>query len=163
MMAIAFAEGRAYGVNSVVAPDPTSSWTMGLLLEQQTANFANAGMPSNQANAMFRSGLVSVCNLETWRGSNGIRPPGGTTVAEQACFDIMKAFDQDTNDQMTFVAYILDWAKRYGVPLDAYIPGPVKSATDPGNSVMKKWEIVSRDANCSSWWHAYEQNQCSIY
>jgi hypothetical protein len=163
LMAIAYAQGRAYGTNSVVAPDPTASWTMAKLLENQTARYTDPFVTTDQVNAEFRSGLIAVCNLETWRGSSGIRPPGGQTVAEAACFEIMKAFDQETNKIMTFTQFFVDWAKRYGVPLADYLPGPAISATDERNSITAKYNLIDADSKCSRWWTEYEVNQCDIY
>lgn len=162
-MAVAFSEGRAHGPNGPAQSNPTAAWVMNLVLEKQTANFANPGMPLQQANQIFREGLKSVCDLQLMNGAAGYRPPGGVTVPEQFCFDMMKSFDRETNDQMNFVQTLYDWAKRYELPLDVYVPGPVISDLDADNSLAAKWKIVSADAACSRWWTAYQTNQCDAY
>ncbi len=161
LMAIAYSQGRAHGPNGPATPDPTAAWVMNLALEKQTQNYAKPGMPSNQANALFREDLKKVCELEALRGNSNSRPAGALTVPEEFCFDILKAFDQETNDQMNFIQYFADWSKRFGVPLASYVPGPVMSDLDQKNSIMEKWRIVSSDAACSTWWQTYEQNQCT--
>lgn len=161
-MAIAYSEGRAHGPNGPAQSNPTAAWVMNLLLEQQTANFANPGMPLMQANQKFREGLTSVCDLESMRGGNS-RPPGPVNVPEQFCFDIMKSFDQETNDQMNFIAYFYAWSQKHGLTLPDYIPGVVISDLDMENSIAVKWREVSKDSNCSRWWTTYEANQCDAH
>jgi len=161
-MAIAYSEGRAHGPNGPAQANPTAAWLMNFILEKQTANFANSGMPLVEANREFRTGLQSVCTLESLGGNQSVRRPGPLTVPEQFCFDIMKSFDQETNDRMNFITYFYSWTQSHGLPLPEYIPGVVISDLDMENSIAVKWREVSKDSQCAKWWISYEYNKCDL-
>ncbi|CTP93185.1 hypothetical protein XTPLMG730_3782 [Xanthomonas translucens pv. phlei] len=162
MMAIAYSQNRAYGPNGAVSQvDPTAAWAMDFALNKQTENYANPGMSFKDATSTFRNDLKSVCELESM-GSNKYRIAGQLTVPEYYCFEIMKALDVEADDQMSFIQFFLDWSKRYGVPLESYVPGPVVSSASMDNSLGVKWKVTSADAACSSWWTSFQQNQCSL-
>ncbi|MCW0435818.1 hypothetical protein [Xanthomonas sacchari] len=161
LMAIAYSQNRAYGPNGAVSQvDPTAAWSMDFILNKQTQNYANPGMSFKEATAVFRNDLKSVCELESM-GSNKYRIAGQLTVPEYYCFQIMKALDVEADDEMSFIQFFLDWSKRYGVPLESYVPGPVVSSASMDNSLGVKWKVTSADAACSSWWTNFQQNQCT--
>ncbi|MBB4127537.1 hypothetical protein GGR77_002851 [Xanthomonas translucens] len=162
MMAIAYSQNRAYGPNGTVSQvDPTAAWAMDFALNKQTENYANPGISFRDATTTFRNDIKSVCELESM-GSDKYRIAGQLTVPEYYCFEIMKALDVEADDQMSFIQFFLDWSKRYGVPLESYVPGPVVSSASMDNSLGVKWKVTSEDARCSSWWTSFQQNQCGL-
>ncbi|MBV6687068.1 hypothetical protein KV692_04045 [Xanthomonas euvesicatoria pv. physalidis] len=134
---------------------------MDFTLNKQTENFTKPGMPLKEATKIFREDLKIICDYESTE-SNKYRIPGQLTVPEYYCFEIMKALDVEADDQMSFVQFFIDWAKRYAVNLERYIPGEVLSAESLDNSIGTKWRVTTADAACSRWWTSFQENQCSL-
>lgn len=160
LMAIAFAEGRTYGLSRMVPPAPAAQETMRFLLEQQTQFFADPGMSFDSANGMFAVHLAEACRQQA-EASNLGRIGGELTIPERQCFTIMQAFENEVRSP-GFVEFFADWTKRYGIPLEEFTTPYVTGSIELDKSIMTKWQVVSDDATCSRWWTTYEQNQCTV-
>lgn len=160
LMAIAFAEGRTYGLSRMVPPAPAAQEAMRFLLEQQTQLFTDPGMSIDSANGMFQVHLANACRLQSEASSLG-RIGGQLTIPERQCFTIMQAFQGEVR-QADFIEYFVDWTKRYGIPLEEFVTPYVVESVELEKSIMTKWQLVSEDATCSRWWTSYEQNQCTV-
>ncbi|MCE4373678.1 hypothetical protein [Xanthomonas hortorum] len=162
LMAIGYSQGRAFGPNgTTAAPNETAAWLMDFILNKQTENFAKIGLPLKEATKIFREDVKAVCDYESME-SDKYRIVGQQTVPEYYCFEIMKALDIEADDQMSFVQFFIDWAKRYAVNLERYIPGEALSSGSLDNSIGTKWRVTTADAACSRWWTTFQENQCSL-
>ncbi|MCC8490381.1 hypothetical protein [Xanthomonas citri] len=162
LMAIGYSQGRAFGPNgTTAAPNATAAWLMDFTLNKQTENFTKLGLPLKEATKIFREDLKIICDYESTE-SNKYRIAGQLTVPEYYCFEIMKALDIEADDQMSFVQFFIDWAKRYAVNIERYIPGEVVSSGSLDNSIGTKWRVTTADAACSRWWTSFQENQCSL-
>lgn len=160
LMAIAFAEGRTYGLSRMVPPAPAAQETMQFLLAQQTQLFADPGFSFDSANGMFAAHLAEACRLQA-EASNLGRIGGELTIPERQCYTIMQAFQNEVRGP-GFVEFFADWSKRYGIPLEEFATPYVTGSVELEKSVVTKWQVVSDDATCSRWWTTYEQNQCTV-
>ncbi|MCT8270029.1 hypothetical protein, partial [Xanthomonas translucens] len=161
MMALAFTRGEIHYNGNTAATDANAAWLLAAALEQQTTNFTNGLKPLAESNKEFRVHLQLVCDDQT-AASNAYRIPGVVTVPESYCFEMMKAFDQETNDQLTFIQWFAGWSRRYVIDLGDYIPGALKDSAALDNSIGVKWKVTSEDAKCSSWWTQVQQLQCGL-
>lgn len=160
LMSIALSQGRTYGLNRNVPPDPQAQETMRYILERQTQNYANPTKNFDSANGEFRAGLEHVCELQAQASSN-YRLGRDLTIPEIFCFQIMKAFEDEVRGA-GFVETFVEWGRRYGIPVEEYITPQWAGSVELEKSLMAKWQQVSADASCSNWWTTLQQNQCSI-
>lgn len=159
-IALSFARDTVSYEGSSVRVNEGARWFMEGALRDQTDNFAK-GMSLKDANIQFRIGLDLACNAQM-NASNAYRLPGTTTVPEKVCFDIMRAFDRESNDELNFIDWFIAQAKLYGLPIGDYIPPAILDSADVQNSIGVKWRITTEDASCSNWWRAVNQNQCGV-
>lgn len=157
-MAISFAKGVGTWQGLNINASPAAMEILRSALEQQTANLADGGNLTS-SNYYFRNQLASACDQQVI-DSNGVR--GGITPAkpELFCFEMMKAFDAEANDRLNFVQWFIDYSRKNGVPLEAYVPYGIVELSSPNNSIAAKSRAVTEDAACSAWWVQVKSYGC---
>lgn len=94
-------------------------------------------MSLKNANLNFRLVLDLACNAQI-NASNAYRLHGTLTDPERFCFETMKSFDQESNDEQNFIDWFLAQAKLYGLPIGEYIPSAIIDSADVENSIGAK-------------------------
>ncbi|WP_259208854.1 hypothetical protein [Stenotrophomonas sp. BIGb0135] len=159
-MALAFSRDTVSYEGSAIQVSEGARWFMEGALRDQTDNFAK-GMSLKDANRNFRIGLDLACNAQM-NASNAYRLHGTLTGPERYCFEIMRSFDQESNDEQSFIDWFISQAKLYGLPIGDYIPPAILDSADVQNSIGAKWRVTTEDAGCSQWWRAIHQNTCGV-
>jgi len=160
LMAISFSEGRTHGFGRTVPPDPNAQASMKDALERQTQNYANLTKDFNSATGEFRYAVMHACEQQL-QASSATRAGINITIPESYCLGILKAIDDEVGAP-GLVETFVEWARRYGVPVEEYITPQGAGAVELEKSLKEKWKFVSEDAQCSTWWTQLDQQQCSI-
>nr|MBH1360440.1 hypothetical protein [Stenotrophomonas maltophilia] len=159
-MAIGFSKRNAPWNGVTIEPNEGARMFLEAALKEQTENFA-AGMSLVDANARFRTHLAMACNQQVAADSynrNSIVP----TKSEQFCFEMLKSFDSEANDEKSFIAWFADYSRSTGIPLDSYVPYGILTMEDAKNSIGEKWRRVTEDSTCSRWWDDFKVNVCEV-
>lgn len=121
----------------------------------QTEQFANLTPSFDQVIDVFVGQIQTACDLQI------AAPPAATTDHDRRCMTALDKILAETNEQQTFLQWILNWAGINGLdPADLGIPQTLINLGVPNNSVSIKFDRVAGDAICANWWQAVQQNQC---
>ena len=159
-MAYSFVKGVGSWQGITVEGAQSAKIFLQAALDEQTQNFAN-GMSLNEANERFRLHLGIACGQQVGESSAyrvGVIP----TKPEQYCFEMLKAFDAEANDQKNFAQWFIDYVRGTGIPLESYVPYGIIELVDSKNSIGEKWRAVTEDASCARWWIQANENMCGI-
>lgn len=159
-MAIGFAKRNAPWGGVTIEPHESARMFMEAALQEQTANFSS-GMSLSEANQRFRLHLGLACDMQVNADSynrNSIVP----TKPEAFCFEMLKAFDAEADDEKNFFVWFVEYTRRTGIPLDAYVPYGIVGMEDSKNSIGEKWRKVTEDSTCSRWWDDFNANTCGV-
>lgn len=159
-MAIGFAKKNAPWNGVTIEPHESSRSFLEAALQEQTENFA-AGMSLAEANNRFRIHLGLACQMQA-DAANANRNSITPTKPEEFCFEMLKSFDAEANDEKNFFAWFIDYSNRTGIPLDDYVPYGIVGMEDTKNSIGEKWRKVTEDATCSRWWTEVQANSCGV-
>jgi hypothetical protein len=105
--------------------------------------------------------LVSIaCQLESksWEGRRlGVE----LTTPERLCIDALgKAQAEADQSEMTFFGFFSRWLDKEGLDITDLFPQTVVNLFSPENSMTKKYDLVTADAKCATWWKQVQHNQC---
>lgn len=153
---INFVENQPY-----VHPD-AREWAR-LALQFQTEHFTDGTTPYDYSSRTFLSLLTAACRVQN-REDQGVVLPGNnpTTDAERACLDALSAATAETQND-SFFSFFNWWSEKEGVSLSSIgVPAPLVSFLSPQNSIRVKYDAVSADAKCSTWWSEVQVQQCSL-
>ncbi|WP_199912234.1 hypothetical protein [Stenotrophomonas sp. ZAC14D2_NAIMI4_7] len=159
-MAIGFARKNAPWNGVTIEPHESARSFLEAALQEQTDNFSS-GMSLAEANSKFRTHLALACDLQVGAANanrNSITP----TKPEEFCFEMLKAFDSEANDEKNFIMWFAEYSRLTGIPLDAYVPYGIVGMEDAKNSIGEKWRRVSEDSTCSHWWREFSDNVCEV-
>ena len=155
-----FVKGTASWEGTPVQGAESAIYFLEAALADQVTGLA-AGQSLTDTNARLRMHLAMTCEFQVG-ASNQYRIGTTPTKPEEFCFQIMKAFDAEANDNQSFLYWFIDYQNRTGMPLSNYVPYGIIDMIDTRNSIGVKWEAVTKDAACSTWWTQVEQNMCGV-
>lgn len=128
-------------------------------LAAHTSAIANRTTTFNSANAILLAGVQAACQSQ--RNADAFaRDFGGAeyTYAERVCMD---AYDRLTREaQGAFTSWFLDWLDVNGIDPSDWLPQTLINYWSPGNSLKRKFNIVTSDAQCSEWWDDVAEREC---
>lgn len=161
----AMAQAIAFVTNTTNGYDVAAKNMMAQALSAQTRDIGAWYHPLSLINSRLQTAITNACNLQDQ--NLDAHPPfvGRPTAGERACASVLDAV-VDENGDAGFIPWFLNWLGVQGIAIGDLtkrvgFPETVMGLLDPKNTLTQKFDFVTKDAQCASWWAWQETYQCT--
>jgi len=131
-------------------------------LSTQTRSFATRVVSSKDTMATMQRMIAMACEKQH-QYDKGSMLMGNISKAELKCLQALDRISAESNGTMNISEWFIQWTKKEGLDLsDLGIPSTFINWLSPGNSVRSRYEKITSDAICSTWWKDVEQQKCNV-
>lgn len=131
-------------------------------LSDHTVDLSNLATPLQASNQRLLDGVAQACDIQLSHdsGNQSFSPhPGGVSPGLQSCLGTLSRLYGEANQSPT--SYFRGFLDRYGIDLsDLGIPQTFINWFSPENSLNRKFELVSAQAQCNVWFAEVRSNGC---
>lgn len=129
-------------------------------LEIQTWSFSARINPFSETMGHVTKRLTDACDMQLAYTAQ-ISPVRST--ADKNCLEIVDQVIAESNNRQSFWQWFVNWNEEKGIDLsDLGIPRTIINLIIGKNSVFTKYNKVTDDELCSSWWEEVQYTGCSV-
>lgn len=161
----AMAQAIAFATNTTNGYDVTAKSMITQALSDQTRDIGAWYNPLSLINSRLQTAITNACNLQ--KQNLDAHPPfvGRPTAGERACASVLDSV-VDENGDAGFIPWFLNWLSVQRIDIGDLtgvinLPQTVMNLLDPQNTLTQKFDFVTKDAQCASWWAWQETYQCT--